>query len=354
MALYELTDDEIRPLRPTTFADAAVRERENLQSVIRERLEVISPGTMLLAEEFGQWEDSRRRIDLLALDQDANLVVIELKRTETGGHMELQAVRYAAMISAMTFRQAVGIYEAHLASLGAEDRDAEAEILDFLEWEDPDEDAFAQEVRIVLASAEFSRELTTAVMWLNERGIDIRCVRYRPYKDGHRVFIDVQQIIPLPEAEEYQVQLREKAQRERSSRKSSRDYSRYDVVCNGIRFDNLPKRHAVLQVIKGLVAEGVDPDEISRVVPFRKANWAIRCEGEHLTHADVLPHLEAAIMQRGNRFDPRRFHLNDEDLIRGAGCTYVVSNQWGGRAIEWAISVLERFPNSEVSIVKAQ
>ena len=37
---------------------------------------------------------------------DANLVVVELKRTEDGGLMDLQALRYAAMISAMPFERA--------------------------------------------------------------------------------------------------------------------------------------------------------------------------------------------------------------------------------------------------------
>lgn len=58
---------------------------------------------MVLAEEFGDWEESRRRIDILCLDSDARLIVVELKRTEDGGHMELQALRYASMVSRMTF-----------------------------------------------------------------------------------------------------------------------------------------------------------------------------------------------------------------------------------------------------------
>jgi RecB family endonuclease NucS len=50
------------------------------------------------------------RVDLLAIDANANLVVIEIKRTTDGCHMELQAIRYAAMVSAMTFERAVQIH----------------------------------------------------------------------------------------------------------------------------------------------------------------------------------------------------------------------------------------------------
>ena len=87
-------------------------------------------------EEFSDWEDSKRRIDLLALDKQANLVVIELKRTSDGGHMELQAVRYASMISSMTFEQAVRVHEAFLTQMDESPETAQARILDFLDWDD--------------------------------------------------------------------------------------------------------------------------------------------------------------------------------------------------------------------------
>ncbi len=217
MPIYELTQESIRPLVETTFAAARVSEREDLQRVLRERIEVISPDTLVVGEEFGEWEESRRRIDLLAVDRDANLVVIELKRTEDGGHMELQALRYAAMVSTMTFERVVEVYGDYLRRLH-DDSDPREGLLEFLGWDEPDEDRFAQDVRIVLASAEFSKELTTAVMWLNDRDIDIRCVRIRPYSDDDRLLLDVQQVIPLPEAADYQIRIREKERRERKDR----------------------------------------------------------------------------------------------------------------------------------------
>lgn len=214
MPIYEIQPDRITALPETTFAEAGLLERTDLQPLLREQIEILSPDTLVLAEEFADWQDSKRRIDLLGLDRDAKLVVIELKRTEDGGHMELQALRYAAMVSTMTFERAV----AALADFREiEPADAQARILEFLDWPEPNEDRFAQDVRIVLASAEFSKELTTAVLWLNQRDLDIRCVRLRPYRDGDRVFIDVAQVLPLPEAQDYQVRLREKETRERAA-----------------------------------------------------------------------------------------------------------------------------------------
>ncbi|GIX12078.1 MAG: hypothetical protein KatS3mg118_0037 [Paracoccaceae bacterium] len=233
MPIYEFASEEIRPLTKTTFGQVQLQERRDLQRLLRTNIAVVAPDTLVIAEEFGDWDESRRRIDLLGIDRDANLVVIELKRTEDGGHMELQAIRYAAMVSTMTFDQAADVFARYLAQIGRTDTDARAELLDFLGWDEPDEDAFAQDVRIVLASAEFSRELTTSVLWLIERGIDIRCVRLQPYGLDGRILVDVQQIIPLPEVAEYQVRVTEKKRKEREARTDTRDRTSYDVTLGG-------------------------------------------------------------------------------------------------------------------------
>ena len=145
-------------------------------------------------------------------------MVIELKRTNDGGHMDLQAIRYASMVSTMTLGRAVEIHAAFLEQIGQPSAEAESRILEFLGWEGSDEESFADDVRIFLVSEDFGKELTTAVLWLRDRDIDIRCVRLRPYRHAESTFIDVQQIIPLPEANEYQVQVREKEQQGRKSK----------------------------------------------------------------------------------------------------------------------------------------
>ncbi|NLA67958.1 MAG: hypothetical protein GX856_06900 [Gammaproteobacteria bacterium] len=214
MTIFELEEAGLRRLSPVALGAAQVHERRDLQRVLREQSRELLDDVLIIAEEFADWDDSRRRIDLLGVDRDANLVVIELKRGDTGVHMELQAVRYAAMVSKMTFEQAVETYARHLG----EGADARAGLLEFLAWDQPREDDFAQDVRIVLFSEDFSRELTSSILWLAEKRVDITCFRMRAYRLDDRLLVDFQQIIPLKEAEDYQVKVRNKQLVEQSER----------------------------------------------------------------------------------------------------------------------------------------
>ena len=55
-------------------------------------------------------------------------------------------------------------------------------------------------------------------MWLNKRELDIRCIRIIPYQDNGRVLIDVQQVVPLPEATDYIIKIRDKEHKGRQER----------------------------------------------------------------------------------------------------------------------------------------
>lgn len=216
MTIFRIDEEGLTPVAETTFATAGIYERRNIQQYLLTNIEVLGERLMVIAEEFSGWQDSSRRIDILCIDAEANLVVVELKRTDDGGHMELQALRYAAMVSAMTFQQ---LTAAHARFTNAEPDVARAAILRFLGWPEVLEESFGKTVRIILAAADFGKELTTTVMWLNDQNLAIRCVRLKPYllADG-TVLLDVQQLIPLPEATDYQTQLGEKRRAERESR----------------------------------------------------------------------------------------------------------------------------------------
>ncbi len=225
MALYRTTGEKLEAVPESTFSALEMFERKHLQQLLRRNIAPLGDDLMVLAEEFGDWEESSRRIDLLCLDKNARLVVVELKRTEDGGHMELQAIRYAAMVSSMTLEQAISAFA---RNLGGDDPAATArkQVLDFLELDSGDEVELSGEVRIILVSANFSTELTTSVIWLNRHGLDITCVRLKPYKVGENVLIDVTQIIPLPEAADYEIKVRAQEQETRKVRTARQEIFR--------------------------------------------------------------------------------------------------------------------------------
>ena len=354
MPIYEFASEEIRPLLKTTFSQMQLQERRDLQRLLRANISVVAPDTLVIAEEFGDWDESRRRIDLLGVDRNANLVVIELKRTEDGGHMELQAIRYAAMVSTITFDQAADVFGRYLTQIGTSDTDARAKLLDFLGWDEPDDDAFAQDVRIVLASAEFARELTTAVLWLIDRGIDIRCVRLQPYDQDGRVFVDVQQIIPLPEMAEYQVRVAEKKRKEREARTDTRDWTSYDITLNGHKLMGLRKRHAIYRTFRYLVEQGIAPEMVAEQCGPRASRALVSVEGVVDAENFYLLAKEART-QVGRNFDSTRYFCAEDELLHFGGRTYAFLNQWGGKDwLQAMVNLRDAFGDKEIEFEPAE
>ena len=209
MALYRVNeaDGSLSEILETSLSGEGMRERGDLQRWLRDFPGALEPDMFVLSEEYSDWDDSSRSIDLLALDQDGRLVVIKLKRNE-GAFMDLQAIRYAAMVSHMTFAQAVAAHERYLRRRGLEG-DARERILEHLGVEGGGEaEIESSRPRILLAARDFPQELTTSVLWLNDAGVDVSCVRLLPYRVGDDLVLDVTQVIPLPEAQDYTVRIR--------------------------------------------------------------------------------------------------------------------------------------------------
>ncbi len=220
MAIYKMVGDKERldKVAPSSFGQEGVLERSDLQRLLREQPEVLEEDLFIITEEFSNWEGSGRSIDLLGLDATGRLVVVELKRGETGEHADLQAIRYAAMISTMTLQQAI---DAHRQYLNKRNRDGDAEVEIARHLEKNEGARFASEKpRIILASEGFSSELTTCALWLNETGLDVTCVRVQPHRSGSELLIETSQIIPLPEAQNYLVRVREREEEQGKERDS--------------------------------------------------------------------------------------------------------------------------------------
>ncbi len=349
MPLYEISDTGLVRHEAMTFRDLEVYERADLQRRLRDDVGVIGDDLLIVAEEYSQWEDARRRIDLLALDRSGRLVVIELKRTDEGGHMELQALRYAAMVSSMGFEEVSAAYAAHLEKQRPDqDLDARAELLEWLGAPDDDGDApvVSSQARIILVSADFGREITTTVLWLNRFDrMDIRCIRLVPYRIDDRVLLDIQQVVPLPEAADYQVRLRRKDQQRERAPSDRRDFTQYHVVVDGQVLPKQNKRNAVRVMVQELVRRGIQAEKIGEILgPARFRSL----DGE-LNDPDAVAE---AFVEDDRHANPRGWFLDYP--ITEAGRTWVLSKGWGKNTEPALTALAEADPEAKVTFRRAE
>ncbi len=342
MPIYRIADNQIIEIEKTSFEKQKIKERADLQNMLKKNIGVLCPDSLVVAEEFGNWEESKRSIDLLGIDKEANLLVIELKRTKDGGHMELQAIRYAAMISTLTFDDLVSAYSGYLQD-NNDEKDPREDLLNFLEWEEPDEERFGQEMKIILASAGFSKELTTSVIWLNDFGLDIRCVRIQPYVDNGDILLDVQSIIPIPETAEYQVRIREKKQKERGSRSGS-DWSRYDVRIGDEQYEKQYKKWMMFHIISGVLHQyntSETVEKLKRATPQREKLF-LDWDGDF------------DLEEVRNKIPPNRhirYFIKDEnEIFHIGGKTYALTTQgWVAGSYEPSVrAIQEMFPELNI------
>jgi hypothetical protein len=190
-------------------------------------------------------------------------------------------------------------------------------------------------VRIVLAASDFPQELTTAVLWLNKQGLDLRCVQMRPHLVDKRVLVDIQQVIPLPEAEQYQVAVREKSMEQAAERATERDRTRYDLTIGELALTNLPKRRLIYEIVAEALRREISPSQIVAAVPWKEGTMFISSEGQLGEHE-----FQAAFGEKSLA----RYYIADQDLFHVTGRTYAFTNQWGSRTLAAISNIMGLMP----------
>jgi len=214
MYRVDIENKKLIEIPATTYSELNLRERFDIQEWIAGTPEILGEPLMIISKELIL--PSGRRLDLLAVDKEGALVVIELKRDNSGSDVEWQAIKYASYCSSFSYDE---IYKHFAEYLGTDGDDAQVKIEGFINCEPED---LNQRQRIILVAKEFHSEVISAVLWLRESEINIECIRLTPYFDQKgELFINPEIIIPLPEAKDY-IQKKESKQKElKQSGKSS-------------------------------------------------------------------------------------------------------------------------------------
>jgi hypothetical protein len=225
MYRVDIKNKKLIKLSPTKFSTLRLKERYDVEEWIEKTPEIIGEELLIIYKEL--MLPSRIRLDLLAIDKKANLVVIELKRDDSGTDVEWQAIKYTSYCS--NFLQD-DIFKYYAEYLQSDEDEAQLKIEEFI---DEEIDKLNEKQRIILVSKEFHSDVISAVLWLRDYEIDIECVRLQLYLDqDNQLFITPDLIIPLPEAKDY-IQKKETKQKEiKRNIKSSFSLEKSDLPNN--------------------------------------------------------------------------------------------------------------------------
>ncbi len=207
--LLSVQDDKSQVVAASALPQLGLKEREHLQEWVLAHPELLGTGVAVVTSEFDKWqaasgEKVADRLDVLGLGPDGRLVVVELKRDLAPHTVHMQAVNYAAMVSRLTTRDVAELWVAWHATadkpLDVESVEAELQT----KWlVTPDT---IKSPRVVLIAAGFPASVTASVVWLNEQGVSVDLIRFRPYRleDG-RVLVNFTRIFPVPSVEDFTI-----------------------------------------------------------------------------------------------------------------------------------------------------
>ena len=224
--------NRISPVKTKKFSELGFTERKHLQEWLAHEPSALGEELLIIQKEFDGFDDTRERLDLLALDKDGNLVIIENKLDDSGRDVVWQALKYASYCASLTKAQIVEIYQQYLDRyepvtgeadlLNARSNtalNASQRICEFLDAPDLDELKLnlGNSQRIMLVAANFRKEVTSTGLWLLGQGISIACFKITPYSLGEQLLINIDQIIPTPEAKELMIGINAKEAEEKTT-----------------------------------------------------------------------------------------------------------------------------------------
>ncbi len=213
MYIIDKEKNRISKLEEKSFRDLKFKERDHLQEWIANNPSSLGEELLIIQKEFSGFNDTNERLDLLALDKLGNLVIIENKLDDSGKDVTWQTIKYASYCSSLTKLEITKIYQDYLG----QNRNAEENISDFFDGKDIDEIILNQGLnsqRLIMVAANFRKEVTSTVLWLLNFKMRIQCFKVTPFALNEQLFLNVEQILPTKDTEEFTIGIASKAQEE--------------------------------------------------------------------------------------------------------------------------------------------
>lgn len=252
--LVRLTDGRAELATPAPLRGRVTEQQ--LEDYVIANPQLAGEDLLILGRQLKEFKEDDKRLDLLAVDRDGEIVLIELKVDEDFGVTDLQALAYAAAYANKTGEHFARTLQTSLARRNqhASLEHAKQLLVEFLGREDFSDWEPSQHVRIKLIAPGFPRRVLATVKWLGDLyGLRIEAILVRLFvTNGGESQLTFERVLPLAGEDEFDLTVREREKRKRD--------------------ENLARRPDVINFLlaKGLLNDGdrlwlarwVLPDEV--------------------------------------------------------------------------------------------
>ncbi len=254
---------QMESIQEVDFAQLGVRERRDIQEWVAANPVILGDDLLIIGKEFSGFDITNERLDLLAVDLDGRLVIIEIKRDDSGTDAHWQAIKYASYFQRATADEIVGMAAAYWDE---SQEDAVDRLQQHLATDDLN--ALNNDQRIILASHRFAPEVTSAALWLNQKVSNedlLTCIKLTPYQDTQQdsLYVHASTIIPVPGADKYLVGIEQNSQKESSSGSSFRA-KLAETFARSKNHETSPFVKKVGQLTLGGLPEEIRPDKTGK------------------------------------------------------------------------------------------
>ena len=255
---------ESEKITEVEFSRLGLQERRDIQEWIVANPGILGDDLLIIGKEFSGFDLTNERLDLLAVDEDGKLVIIELKRDDTGADAHWQAIKYASYFSHTNANTIVSIFANYA---GVSEMEAVNRLMQHINGDDLN--ALNRDQRIILASHRFAPEVTSAVLWLNEKAPDdnlITCVQLVPYHDARQdaLYVQASTIIPLPGIDDYAVKVGDSPQDDERTGTSSFGSKLAQSFKESRNHETTPLLKRVDSLVTTALPSEIRPDKRSR------------------------------------------------------------------------------------------
>lgn len=199
---------------------------QQLEDLIVANPQLSGEELLVLGRQLKEFQEDDKRLDVLAVDRDGEIVLLELKVDEDFGVSDLQALAYAAAYANKTgehFAATLLRWVHRNGNSAATIDDARKTLVEFLGLDDFNDWAPSQHVRIKLIAPNFPRRVLATVKWLGDLyGMRIEAIRAQLFDVAGEMECSFERVLPLPGVEEFDLTVREREKRKRDENTSRR------------------------------------------------------------------------------------------------------------------------------------